>query len=145
VALAALPLHPIFDSGRYRVQPIFVDDLARLAVELGERNDHMALDAVGPEVFTYEAMVRLIATKTGARSKLVHVNTRLAMFASKLIGLMVRDVVLTKDVLDGLTADLLVSKSGESPPGTTRLSDWLDTHASELGVRYASELARHYK
>tara|TARA_B100000315_G_scaffold60827_2_gene55284 strand:- start:1482 stop:1703 length:222 start_codon:yes stop_codon:yes gene_type:complete len=73
------------------------------------------------------------------------VNTRLAMFASKLIGLMVRDVVLTKDVLDGLTADLLVSKSGESPPGTTRLSDWLDTHASELGVRYASELARHYK
>jgi NADH dehydrogenase len=143
--LRRFPMHPIFGSGQYRVQPIFVDDLARLAVKMGERNDNVALDAVGPEVFTYEAMVRLIATKIGARSTLVHVNPRLAMLASKLMGLLVRDVVLTKDELDGLTADLLVSKPGEPPPGATRLSDWLDTHASELGARYASELDRHYK
>ena len=135
--LRRFPMHPIFGSGQYRVQPIFVDDLARLAVKMGERNDNVALDAVGPEVFTYEAMVRLIATKIGARSTLVHVNPRLAMLASKLMGLLVRDVVLTKDELDGLTADLLVSKPGEPPPGATRLSDWLDTHASELD--------RHYK
>lgn len=143
--LRRFPVHPIFGSGRYRVQAIFVDDLARLAIEVGERTDNVALDAVGPDVLTYREMVGLIATKIGARSKLVRVSPRLAMPASKLMGLIVRDVVLTKDELDGLMADLLVSKSGEPPPGKTRFSNWLDAHAPELGMRYSSELVRHYK
>ncbi len=112
---------------------------------MGERTDNVALDAVGPDVLTYREMVGLIATKIGARSKLVRVSPRLAMPASKLMGLIVRDVVLTKDELDGLMADLLVSKSGEPPPGTTRFSNWLNAHAPELGMRYSSELVRHYK
>ncbi|MDP7226335.1 MAG: NAD-dependent epimerase/dehydratase family protein [SAR202 cluster bacterium] len=33
--LRRFPVHPIFGSGRYRVQAIFVDDLARLAVPGG--------------------------------------------------------------------------------------------------------------
>ena len=55
-----------------------------------------------------------------------------------------RDIVLSWDEIEGLSTDLLVSKSGEPPPGTTRLSEWLDDNADLLGSKYASELERHY-
>ena len=53
-----------------------------------------------------------------------------------------RDVVLTRDEVDGLMAGLLTS--GEQPTGTTRLSDWLKDGADGLGRRYVSELTRNW-
>ena len=138
-------MFPIPGSGDYRLQPIYADDIAKLAVEMSDRDDDMALDAVGPDTFTYEDLVRLIGRKTGASARLVHVRPSVALFLARLLGLLVRDIVLTRDEIDGLTADLLVSKSGEPPPGTTRLSEWLDGNARLLGSKYASELMRHYK
>lgn len=143
--LRRFPIHPIAGSGEYRVHPIFVEDLADLAVRAADGTDNVELDAVGPDVFSYEEMVRLIADKTGASSRIVHVPYWAAMLGARMIGLLVRDVVLTRDEIDGLTADLLVSKSGQEPTGTTRLSDWLDDNAEHLGARYASELQRHYR
>ena len=59
-----------------------------------------------------------------------------------LVGLQMRDVVLTRDEVDGLMAGLLTS--GETPTGTTRLSDWLKDGADGLGRRYVSELTRNW-
>ena len=143
--LRRFPVHPIPGDGRYGVHPIFVEDLARLAVELGAGVGDVEVDAVGPDVLAYTEMVRLIARKTGARAKLVHVPPWAAMAGAWLAGLLVRDVVLTREEIVGLTAGLLVSRSGEAPSGTTRLSDWLDDNADLLGRRYVSELARHYR
>ena len=143
--LRRFPVHPIAGSGEYRVQPISVDDLADIAIRLARESENVEIDAVGPEVFTYEDMVRLVRDKIGASAWLVHVSNSAAMLAARLMGLLVRDVVLTRDEIDGLTADLLVSKTGEPPPGTTRLSEWLDDNARLLGSKYASELMRHYK
>jgi NADH dehydrogenase len=50
------------------------------------------------------------------------------------------DVMLTADEIRGLAADLLVSP--DPPTATTRLSDWLKQHATDVGTRYASELAK---
>jgi NADH dehydrogenase len=143
--LRRFPVHPIAGSGEYRVQPISVDDLADIAIRLARESENVEIDAVGPEVFTYEDMVRLVRDKIGASAWLVHVSNSAAMLGARLMGLLVRDVVLTRDEIDGLTADLLVSKTGEPPPGTTRLSEWLDDNARLLGSKYASELMRHYK
>ena len=143
--LRRFPVHPIAGSGEYRVQPISVDDLAGIAIRLARESENVEIDAVGPEVFIYEDMVRLVRDKIGASAWLVHVSNSAAMLAARLMGLLVRDVVLTRDEIDGLTADLLVSKTGEPPPGTTRLSEWLDDNARLLGSKYASELMRHYK
>jgi NADH dehydrogenase len=55
----------------------------------------------------------------------------------------VNDVVLTREEVDGLTAGLLVSK--RPPTGKTKLSDWLAANADKVGVRYASELGRHFR
>ena len=143
--LRRFPIHPIVGRGEYGVQPMFVEDLADLAVGAADGNDDVELDAVGPDVFGYEEMVRLIADKTGASSRIVHVPSWAAMLGAWMIGLLVRDVVLTRDEIDGLTADLLVSRSGQDPTGTKPLSEWLDDNAEHLGARYASELQRHFR
>jgi NADH dehydrogenase len=58
-------------------------------------------------------------------------------------GLFLGDVILTRDEVAGLLANLLVS--ADPPLGTTRLTDWLRENASEVGARYSSEVKRHYK
>jgi NADH dehydrogenase len=59
------------------------------------------------------------------------------------MSLLLRDVVVTRDEVTGLRANLLVS--GGPPTGTTRFTEWLSPHAGALGVEWASELARHYR
>jgi hypothetical protein len=54
-----------------------------------------------------------------------------------------RDVVITRDEVAGLMANLLVS--GQPPTCPTRFSEWLAQHAQQLGTEYASELERHYR
>ena len=143
--LRKFPIYPIFGSGHYRLQPIFVEDLADLAVELGAIAGNIEIDAVGPDIFTYEDMVRLIRLKVGSSSWMVHANSALTMFCSKIAGLMLRDIVLTGDEIKALMADLLISKSRDIPYGMTRLTDWLDESATNLGMHYTSELERHYR
>ena len=67
----------------------------------------------------------------------------LALFLSRLVGYMIRDVVLTRDEVAGLMSNLLVSAA--APTGRTRLVDWLALNADGVGTRYASELKRHYR
>ena len=103
------------------------------------------MDAVGPDVFTYEEMVKLIRLKTGSSSRLVHVSAGLAMPCSSIMGPIVRDAVLTRDEIEGLMGDLLVSRSDGRPRGITRLTDCLDKYAKRLGTGHTSELEGHYR
>lgn len=141
--LRKFPVFAIPGDGRCRLQPIFVEDMAALAVEAGQRPDNITMDAVGPETFTFDELVRLVARSIGSRARIIHVPPALSLLMSRMVGLMVGDVILTPDEVKGLLADLLVS--GDAPTGTTRLSDWLRENATVPGQAYASELARHYK
>jgi NADH dehydrogenase len=141
--LRRFPLFPIFGSGQYRLQPIYVADLARIAVECAGRGDPAQRDATGPETFTFEAFVRLMATKIKPAVKLVHVPPALGISLGKLIGFAVGDVLLTGDELRGLMEERLTSS--EPPNGTTPFSGWLEAHHHELGTTYSSEIQRHFK
>ena len=143
--LRKFPVFPIPGSGDYRLQPIYVEDIARLALEARAGDDNVELDAVGPDAFIYEELVRLIGRKIGASSRLMHLPTSVALAAANLLGLLVRDVVLSRDEIEGLAGDLLVSKSAGPPLGTTHISDWLDENAHHLGASYSSELDKHYR
>lgn len=140
--LRHFPVFTIFDRGDYKLQPVYVEDLADLAVSAGQRGDNVALDAVGPETFTFEGLVRLIASAVGSKARIVHASPGVALLLSRLAGYVVGDVVLTRDEVAGLMMGLLVSSG--SPTCPTRLSDWLAQNAATLGVHYASELRRHY-
>ena len=61
---------------------------------------------------------------------------------TRLVGLLLRDVVLSRDEVDGLMAGLLTSDS--PPTGTIRLGDWLKHNGEFLGRRYVSEVRRNY-
>jgi NADH dehydrogenase len=137
------PVFAIPGSGGYRLQPIFVEDLAELATNCASQGKNLVLDAVGPEVFTFEDLARRIAAAICARPKFIHVSPRAALQMLRFVGPIVGDVVLTREEIAGLMADLLVSK--QPATGRTWLSAWLAESASVLGTRYASELQRHYQ
>jgi len=136
------PVFAIPGSGDYRLQPVFVVDVAEMAVAAGKESGSALQDAVGPEIYTFEELVRLIAGKIGSRARLLHVRPGLALFLSQAVGRAVNDMILTQEEIQGLMAGLLVSPHG--PTGRTRLSEWAERHAHLLGMRYASELGRHY-
>jgi len=137
------PVFAIPGSGRYQLQPIFVEDLAELAANSAQQEDNLVLDAVGPEIFAFEDLVQEIAAAVGSNSRFIHVNPGVALQMLRLVGPMVGDVVLTREEIEGLMADLLLSK--QPATGRTRFSAWLAKNAAALGTRYASELQRHYK
>ena len=126
------------------MQPVYAEDLAGQAVEAGSRSDSFVTDAAGPETFTYEEMLRLLAVSMGARVRLVRTRTPPAVgFAlTRLVGLILRDVVLNREEVEGLMAGLLTSEA--APTGTTKLSDWLKDNAEGLGRLYNSELRRNW-
>jgi NADH dehydrogenase len=141
--LRRFPVFAIPGAGDYRLQPVFVEDLAGLAVEAAHQPDNMIIDAAGPEVYRFVELVEMIKDKIQSRAKIVHVRPGLAHLLSRAIGAMVKDVVLTGDEIKGLMANLLVSD--HPPTGRTRLSEWIEQNSSTLGVHYASELNRHYR
>ncbi|NOY98079.1 MAG: NAD(P)H-binding protein [Chloroflexi bacterium] len=141
--LRRLPFFGIPGDGTYRLQPICVEDYADLAVEAGAQTENVVTDAVGPDTFAFEEMVRLIAGKIGRPARLVHMPPKLALRAAQALSVLVGDVLLTSDEVDGLMAGLLVSS--EPPRGETHLADWLESNHERVGRRYASELARHYR
>lgn len=140
--LRRFPAFAIPGSGDYRVTPVFVEDLADLCVEAGSRLDDYVIDAGGPETFTFNELLELIRGAIGSRSRLFHVPVPLALVGAKVLGALTRDVVLTKEELDGLMAGLAATKSAPTAP--TRLSDWLKENAAGLGREWVSELRRHF-
>ena len=140
--LRMFPIFVVLGSGDYRLQPVSVEDVAEIAVNAAQKDNNMIIDAVGPEIYTFDELVRLIANKTHVRSRIIHLRPWLALLLSRLVGYVVKDIVLTKDEVEGLMAGLLVS--GGMPTGKTRLSDWLEQNAGIVGSHYFSELKRHY-
>lgn len=140
--LRRFPFFAIPGDGSYRLQPVFVDDMAKLAVDVGYTQDSIVWDAVGPDIFSFEEMVRLINQTLGLNRNLVHFPPNLALAAAQFLSLFVGDVLLTPEEVDGLMAGLLVSK--EPPRCETHLADWLEENKESVGAHYASELKRHY-
>ena len=142
-AVRRFPIVPILGDGAYELQPISVEDLASLAVDAAKGEDKAVIDAVGPERYSYEGLVRLIADAVGKRPWLLKLPAEAALGLSRVLGLLLRDTMLTRDEVKGLTANLLVSD--QPPLGTASLRAWLREHADTLGRHYASEVARHYR
>ena len=142
-ALRRFPVFPVFGRGDYKVQPIYAEDLAGQAVSAGSRNDSFVAEAAGPDTFTFEELLRLLAEAVNARVRLVHTPPSLGFALTRLVGLPLRDVVLTRDEIDDLMAGLLTSHA--SPAGTTTLAGWLAGNADALGRQYVSEFRRNYR
>jgi NADH dehydrogenase len=141
--LRRIPVFAIPGSGKYQLQPIYVEDMAKLAVEVGQMKVNITWDAVGPETYTFNELVQTLSTVLDYHPMVLHVHPRTALVLSKILSFLVGDVLLTQDEITGLMDDLLVSKF--PPRGKTSLKEWLERNRDSIGVKYASELNRHYK
>jgi NADH dehydrogenase len=142
-SLRRLPIFGVAGRGRYRVQPVHVDDVARICIEAGAAAPGSTIDAAGPETFAYGELVDTVRAAIGSRSIVVPVPGALVLAAARGLGLVVDDVVMTRDEMRELTSSRLTST--EPARGTIRLSEWLAENASSLGRRWSSELVRNYR
>jgi len=139
--LRRFPVFGVFGDGQYKLQPIFVDDFASLAVQGGASSVNEIINAIGPETFAYRELVATMAQIIrGKTLPIVSIPDSLGLFVGNIIGCFKGDVVITKAEIEGLKSNLLYVDT--PPTGTTRLTDWLREHRDTVGVRYASELSR---
>lgn len=138
--LRRFPVFGVFGDGNYRLRPIHVDDLAQLAVAQGAGAANAVVDAVGPESFSYRELASVIGRAIGHPRPVVSLPPWLGYAIGKAVGLAMRDVVVTREEIEGLMAGLLHVDSKTT--GATSFTEWAHAHRATLGRRYASELAR---
>lgn len=141
--LRRFPMFAVAGRGNYNLQPVSVEDVAEIAVAAGQSMIDQVLYAAGPEIFSFDQFVRSIKQAINSRSLIVHMPSSISVLLGHIAALLVRDVILTRDELDGLMLNLLISD--QPPTGRARFSQWLSQNASALGKQYHSELARHYR
>ena len=138
--LRHLPVFGVFGDGQYKMQPIYVDDLAELAVQCAADEGNRIVEAIGPETFTYRELVEVTGKTIGCVRPIVSVNPVLGYSLAWLMGKFVGDVIITRDEIRGLMEGRLYVDA--PPAGTTKLTQWAASNSAWLGRRYASELAR---
>jgi uncharacterized protein YbjT (DUF2867 family) len=139
-SLRHLPVFGVFGTGDYKLQPIYVDDLAAAAVAKAALNINEVVNAIGPETFTYRELVHTIKRTLGLRRFVVSVPPEIGYWSCRLLGLIMRDVVITRREIRGLMENRLYI---DAPAlGTTKLTAWIAEHRESLGRHYTSEMAR---
>ena len=141
--LRRFPVFLVPGDGRYRIQPIYVLDLARVVVDMVRSPEDRVFDVAGPDTFTFLDLLKVVSKGVGVSRRLVCVPPDIALAASGMVGLFKRDMMLTRAEVQGLSANLLIS--GENPRGWTRLEEWLASAGGNVGLVYASEMDRHYR
>lgn len=140
--LRRLPIFAIGGDGNYRIRGIHVDDLAQLCVEVGSKSGNSVTNAVGPERPTFNELVASIRDAVGARSRIVHVPGISVPAFSSMLGLLLHDVLLTRDEYQAMASGL--ADTDGPPTGSTRVSTWISECGTDLGLHYANELTRHF-
>jgi uncharacterized protein YbjT (DUF2867 family) len=141
--LRRMPFFVVPGDGRYPVQPIHVDDFARICLGAAHASGDVIMDAAGRDAMSFEELVRAIGDAVGRRTPILHVPSRAMAALARALGLLVHDVVLTADEIRGLTAGLLVSH--QPALGSVSLVEWVSEHAPTLGRGYLNELDRHFR
>ena len=138
--LRNFPVFGVFGDGHYRIQPIYVDDLAALSIEYGGKSGNAIINAVGPETFTYRELVETIARIIGKPRPIVPIPPYLGYLAGRCLGWLTNDVVITRPEIEGLMSGLLCVDT--PPTASTRFTEWAKKHSDTLGKKYTNELAR---
>jgi uncharacterized protein YbjT (DUF2867 family) len=141
--LRRMPLFVVPGDGRYLVQPIHVDDVARICLQAAYGRSEVIMDAAGPDTMSFEQLVRAIRNAVGRRTPILHAPPAAMAVLARGLGLIVRDVVLTADEIRGLTAGLLVSH--QPPLGCISFVEWVKEKGPALGRAYLNELDRHFR
>ena len=96
-ALRRFPVLPVYGNGDYPVQPVYVEDLAPMPWRPAPQSESSVADAAGPDTFSFEALLRLLASLNGRPNVVpTHASAR-GLALTGLVGLLMRDMALTRD------------------------------------------------
>jgi uncharacterized protein YbjT (DUF2867 family) len=137
-----MPAFALPGSGGYQVQPVHVEDVARICIDAAQSQPDVVIDAAGPETMSFAELVALVRSAVNTRSPILHLPPPVMVATARALGLLVGDVVLTSEEIKGLMAGLLVSH--DPPLGKIAFSQWLEQHKASVGRSYANELERHF-
>ena len=101
-------------------------------------------DAAGPDTFSFEALLRLLASSMGIRSCFLHTPPRVGLALTGLVGLLMSDMAPTRDAVVGLMDGLLTSgRAAHRHDEAERLAGRERGRTREaVRVRAAAELPR---
>lgn len=140
--LRHFPIFVLPRAGDGMLRPITLADTARIIVDQIDRAENVDVDAAGPTRMTFKDYVGAIASACGVRRPLISAPNWLALGMLRLVGFLMRDVILTREELLGLQQELLDSKT--EPLGSESVTDWLDAHGQQLGRNYCNDMRRHF-
>jgi nucleoside-diphosphate-sugar epimerase len=141
--LRRLPVFAVGGTGAYRVRPIHIDDLARLAARAADSAQTSVIDAVGPDRPTFLELVHHIRRAVGGRGLVIRVPGALIPPTARVLGLGLRDTLLTTEEYQAM-AEGLADTEGPAT-GEISLLQWITDHKGTLGRTYANELVRHFR
>ncbi len=140
--LRHLPVVAVGGGGGYWVRGIHVDDLARLCADVGEQVGSVVVDAVGPDRMTFRTLVGHVRDAVASRTPIVSVPGWVLPSMTTVLGIALRDHILTGDEYHAMADGLADSDAPAS--GQTRFTDWLSARADGLGRRYLNDTRRHF-
>tara|TARA_Y100000748_G_scaffold160077_1_gene133917 strand:+ start:409 stop:1383 length:975 start_codon:yes stop_codon:yes gene_type:complete len=132
------PVFGIFGIGNYPIQPIHIEDVARVAVDQGEIVENSVLDVAGPETFTYKEYVTLIAKSIGVRRLIIPLPPIIGWSFGKVVGVILQDRVITRAEIKGLMSGLMATDA--RPLGRIKFSEWVAVNGGGLGLNYHNDL-----
>ena len=148
--LKRLPIFGVFGGGSYKLQPVSLRTLGKVAVEnryLGDKtiNINKIIDVIGPETYTYYEFVSLINKSIKAKTLILPspwFAVYIPIFVSKILNIVLRDRLLTIDEIYSLKDNLLLTDS--QPIGEKSFKKWVIRNKERLGLKWANEIKRHY-
>jgi hypothetical protein len=85
----------------------------------------------------------MILDAVGVKSRIVHVPDPFVPILASVLGLALRDVLLTNDEYQAMACGL--AETSGPTTGSTRPSTWLDQVGDNIGLHDANELHRHFR
>jgi len=77
------PFFALPGDGRYRLQPITLQDTGEIIADACEAEDDAVMDAAGPRIVSFEELVRAIARAVGCKPHIVHLPGWLSLVLLK--------------------------------------------------------------
>jgi NADH dehydrogenase len=95
------PVTPVIGSGRYRLQPIFIDDVVEIMVRslTSTKATNQIIEVGGPEKLEYLEILDIIKAVTGRTRMNFHLPTAFMKLMAGLLEALVKPAPLTRDQL----------------------------------------------
>jgi NADH dehydrogenase len=141
-----LPVMPVIGDGRQRLQPVFVEDVARAVAD--SLDTPAAANAVfeigGPDVLTMDEVLRTLLTVMGKQRTLLHAPAVLPRLVGALLGLVPLPTrPLSPDAVTFITMDALADNAAllRALPGLrlTPLREGLSTYLAPARQRTSGD------